>query len=296
MKELLRRSFVAGTAGLAGLSLFNASVLAIDPFQRSVPGRMSLSLAAYSLRDKLTKDGWDLFKFVDYCHEQGLGGAELTSYYFPREVTNEYLVDLKQHCHRRGVTISGGAIRNDFCQSDAAKLAADIEHTKKWIDYYAVLGAPVIRIFAGNQPAKENWSDTVFRCVKACETVCDYASQKGVYLGLENHGGVTAKADGLLEIVGKVQAKSFGVNFDCGNFRSTSNPYKELEQIAPYAVNAQIKVEIFPNGNKEETDLKRVMNILRAAGYSGWVALEYEAKEDPLTAIPVWLNKLRQCF
>ena len=134
------------------------------------------------------------------------------------------------------------------------------------------------------------------RCVKACESVCEYASQKGVYLGLENHGGVTAKAEGLLEIVRKVQAKSFGINFDCGNFRSTNDPYKELEQIAPYAVNAQIKVEIFVNGNKEETDLKRVMNILRTAGYSGWVALEYEAKEDPLTAIPIWLNKLRQCF
>ena len=75
------------------------------------------------------------------------------------------------------------------------------------------------------------------------------------------------------------------------NFRSTGNHYKELEQIAPYAVNAQIKVEIYPNGNKEETDLKRVMNMLRATGYSGWVGLEYEAKEDPLTAIPIWLKK-----
>lgn len=296
MTSILRRNFVTGFAGLAGLTLSNNPLSAIEPFKRPVPGRMNLSLAAYSLRDKLTKEGWDLFKFVDYCHEQGLGGAELTSYYFPNEITNEYLVELKQHCHRRGVTISGGAIRNDFCQYDVTKLAADVEHTKKWIDYYAVLGAPVIRIFAGNQPANESWGETVSRCVKACETVSKYAATKGVYLGLENHGGVTAKAEGLLEIVNKVQAKSFGVNFDCGNFRSTSDPYKELEQIAPYAVNAQIKVEMFPNGNKEETDLKRVVNILRNAGYSGWVALEYEAKEDPLTAIPVWLNKLKLCI
>ena len=293
MKSILRRSFLTGTAGLASLALHQGRSDAIDPFRRTAPGRMQLSLAAYSLRDKLTKGGWDLFKFVDYCHEQGLAGAELTSYYFPADVTTEYLVDLKQHCHRRGVTISGGAIRNDFCQTDATKLAADIEHTKKWIDYYAILGAPVIRIFAGNQPKNDTWGDTVARCVRACETVCEYAHKKGVYLGLENHGGVTAKAEGLLEIVSKVQAKSFGINFDSGNFSSTDDPYRELEQIAPYAVNAQLKVEITTNGKKGETDLKRVVEILRKSGYSGWVALEYEAKEEPLEAIPKWLNKLR---
>ncbi len=112
-------------------------------------------------------------------------------------------------------------------------------------------------------------------------------------LALENHGGVTAKAEGLLEIVKQVESPAFGVNFDSGNFRSTDDPYQELAQIAPYAVNAQVKVEIAPNGKKEETDLPRVLKILREAGYSGWVALEYEAPEEPLQAIPEWLEKLK---
>ena len=34
--------------------------------------------------------------------------------------------------------------------------------------------------------------------------------------------------------------------------------------------------------------------ILRNAGYSGWVALEYEASEEPLEAIPRWLDKLKK--
>ena len=55
MNNILRRGFVAGSAGFAGLTLFSKSVSAIDPFMRTAPGRMSLSLAAYSLRDKLTK-------------------------------------------------------------------------------------------------------------------------------------------------------------------------------------------------------------------------------------------------
>jgi len=278
----------------ASVAIFRTS-LAVDRFVRPIPGQLRLSLAAYSLRNLLTKPngGMDLFQFVDYCHDQGIAGAELTSYYFPKEVTQEYLVELKQHCHRRGISISGGAIRNDFCQSDPTKVREDIEHAKQWVDYYATLGAPVIRIFAGGQPKDEPLPATIKRCVEACETLAKYAAQKGVYLGLENHGGVTAKAEGLLEIVQSVQGKSFGVNFDSGNFRSTSDPYAELELIAPFAVNAQIKVEMFPNDRREETDLARVLSILRRAGYSGWVALEYEAEEDPLVAIPRWLKKLK---
>jgi sugar phosphate isomerase/epimerase len=33
---------------------------------------------------------------------------------------------------------------------------------------------------------------------------------------------------------------------------------------------------------------------LRDAGYSGWVALEYEAEEEPRQAIPRYLDELRK--
>jgi len=294
-QSMKRRSLLQLAVGSCAIGLCSGKVNAVDPFVRTKPGQLRLSLAAYSFRNLLTKasNGMNLFQFVDFCQAQGIPGAELTSYYFPKEVTNEYLVELKQHCHRAGITISGGAIRNDFCQSDPAKIREDIEQAKRWIDHYAVLGAPVIRIFAGTQPKGDTWDATVARCVEACETLGKYAAQKGIYLGLENHGGVTAKADGLLEIVRKIKSTSLGINFDSGNFRSTENPYTELEKIAPYAVNAQIKVEMFVNNKNEEADLPRVLDILRKAGYSGWVALEYEEAEDPMVAVPKWLNKLK---
>ena len=292
-RELL--ATVSWYSVLSSLSVKNVCQ-AIEPMQRLAPARMRLSLAAYSLRDMLkgNKDGWDLFKFVDYCHTQGLDGAELTSYYFPSDVTDSYIADLKEHCHLRGVTVSGGAIANDFCQSDEDRRKRDIESTKQWIDRYALLGGNVIRVFAGNQPKEDNWKSTIDRCVDALVEVSTYAHSKGIFLALENHGGVTAKADGLLEIVRKVQAPGFGVNFDSGNFRSTLDPYAELESIAPYAVNAQIKVEMFPNGTRELTDLDRVIKILANSNYSGWLALEYEAAENPLDAIPGWIAKIKK--
>jgi sugar phosphate isomerase/epimerase len=211
--------------------------MTIEPFARPKPSHLRLSLAAYSLRKYLTlkpedPKAMDLFQFVDYCHEHGVGGAELTSYYFPPNVTDEYLLKLKSHCHLRGVTVSGGAIRNDFCQPPGAKRDADLAHTQKWVDHYAKLGAPAIRIFAGDKPRDSELEPTLARCAQTCEEACAYSAKQGVYLALENHGGVTATADGLLNIVRRVNSPAFGVNLDSGNFRETSDPYAELARIA----------------------------------------------------------------
>jgi len=299
-----RRDILIRVAGLSSLSLFlktglPSNAFAMEPLARAKPGQLRLALAAYSMREymKIDSEGMqtmNLFQFVDYCRSLGVDGAELTSYYFPNEFGPELLAKLKLHCQKAGVTISGGAIRNDFCQADGPGLDADIEHTKLWIDRYSDLGVSVIRVFAGKLPKDAELEATLTRCAGHLQKVCDYAASKGMTLALENHGGVTATADGLLRILKQVDSEALAVNFDSGNFRSSADPYAELAQIAPYAVNAQIKVEIFPDGVRQPTDLKRILSILRDAGYSGWVALEYEAQEEPKEAIPRWIDELKK--
>jgi len=36
--------------------------------------------------------------------------------------------------------------------------------------------------------------------------------------------------------------------------------------------------------------------MLRDVNYQGFVALEYEAKEDPCTAVPRWLKQKKEAF
>lgn len=294
-----RREFIGTCSALAVAGLVRPS-RAMEPLNRPKPGKLRLSLAAYSMRKylDLPKDGsapaMDLFQFVDFCFEHGIPGAELTSYYFPKSFDDQYLMKLKRHCHLRGVTISGGAIANDFGQPEGEKLDKDVQHTCTWVDHYAKLGAPAIRIFAGHQPKGEALESAVKRCAATCERACTYAAERGVLLALENHGGLTATAEGILKIVRLVNSPAFGVNFDSGNFRDSDDPYAELAQIAPYAVNVQIKVEIRRAGKSEEADLNRILDILRNVGYSGWVALEYEAAEDPKKAIPRHIESLKK--
>ncbi|TWT62717.1 sugar phosphate isomerase/epimerase family protein [Rubinisphaera italica] len=291
-----RRSFLATSATAAGLFLTNPA-LAIEPFARKEPGPMKLSLAAYSFRKELTAQKgkpaeMTLFDLVDYCRDQDVPGVELTSYYFPTDFDDAYLLDLKQHCHTAGISISGGAIRNDFCV-EPAKLQSQLDEVEKWIKAYATLGAPAIRIFAGKVQKGSTTEEAIQRCATACNTACEIAAQHGIFLALENHGGITASPEDMLKIVKQVESPWFGVNFDSGNFRNFGNVYAELAKIAPYAVNAQVKVEIWQNDRKVPADLSKIVNVLKEANYGGWVALEYEAAEPPKEAIPVWLIQLK---
>jgi sugar phosphate isomerase/epimerase len=237
----------------------------------------------------------DMFKFIDYCAEQGCAGAELTSYYFPVEPADGYLLDVRRHAFLRGVAISGTSVGNNFALPKGPERDAQIADVKKWIDRAAVLGAPHIRVFAGAAAKGLDPAEARKLCIAALEECAEYSGKKGIFLGIENHGGIVAEASGLLDIVKAVQSRWLGVNLDTGNFHS-ADPYAELALCAPYAVNVQVKVEMKPAGAKTAVpaDLNRVVGLLREANYQGWVVLEYEAKEDPWKAIPVWLGKLRE--
>ena len=49
-------------------------------------------------------------------------------------------------------------------------------------------------------------------------------------------------------------------------------------------------------GQRVAADLGRLTKLLRDGGYQGWVALEYEAKEDPATAVPRLLAEMKRLF
>lgn len=297
MTAIDRRQFLGGIAAAAAIGLAKPSA-AIEPIRRQGKPVLKLSLAAYSFNRQLRapkgqKPAMTLYDFIDFCASQGLEGTELTSYYFPEEVTADYLNSLKLKTHLAGLTISGGAIGNDFGKPDGPQLQAELDLTQRWVEHYAHLGAPAIRVFAGRVPKGDTEEATIKRCIGALEIACEAAGKKGVMLALENHGGITARADQMLKIVHGVKSPWLGVNFDSGNFRDGDDPYEELAKIAPYAVNAQIKVEVQRNRKPEPADLSKTVAVLKDAGYSGWVVLEYE-KENPKEEIPRYLDELRQ--
>jgi sugar phosphate isomerase/epimerase len=192
--------------------------------------------------------------------------------------------------------ISGTAVANDFCYPAGSERDKQLAHVKLWIDRAELLGAPVIRIFSGTPHDGQSESDAHRLAVDAIEECCQYASEHGVFLALENHGGLTTTADGIVALVKDVKSPWFGVNLDSGNFNS-ADPYADLARIAPFAVNVQVKVVVRPaGGDRQPSDFKRLASILRDAGYRGYIVLEYEEAEDPRQACPRFMDELRQAF
>ena len=306
MPTISRRTLLGQAAMAAGAAAASTLVPAhaafavaaarpIDPIGRTRPSHFKLSLAAYSYRQFLAGDrkSMTLFDFVDQAADMGLDAVEPTSYYFDPDVESEELQRLKRHAFLLGLDISGTAIGNDFCLPPGPDRDAQLQLARTWIDRAAVLGAPVIRVFAGRVPEGGVEEDAVALAIEGLNEVLPYAAEHGVILALENHGGITATPDQMLRLIEGVDHPYFGVNLDTGNFH-TDDPYADLARIAPYAVNVQVKTEVSRgSGPKEEADLDRLVSILRDAKYSGYVVLEYEAAEDPMTAIPRHVQRLR---
>jgi sugar phosphate isomerase/epimerase len=268
---------------------------AIEPIRRTGPSHLRLSIAAYSYRKylDLKKKEMTLFDFIDASANMGLDAVELTAYYFP-ETTPQYLAALKGRATRLGLDVSGTAVGNNFCVAEPDKLREQITMVKQWVEHTSRLGGKTIRIFAGNTPRGDTEEKARARCIEAIQEACDHAGKYGIYLALENHGGITSTLDQMLMLVKAVKHDWFGVNFDTGNFH-TPDPYADLEKLAPYAVVCQIKTEIQRAGmKKENADLKRLTEILRKANFRGYVALEYEAEEDPKTAVPRIIEALKK--
>lgn len=290
---LSRRQFLATGAGLTAAG----RLAAIEPIPRPGSSHLKVSLAAYSFNKLLdlrkgAAPQMTLERFAELAAQWGLDAIEATAYYFP-ETTPAYLAKLKGHCTRLGLDISGAAVGNNFCVPEADKLKQQIADVKAWTEHASRLGAKTLRIFAGNVAKGDTEEAAIKRCVAAIEEVCDHAAKFGIYMAIENHGGIVATGEQLLAIVTAVKHDWFGVNLDTGNFH-TPDPYADLALLAPYAVTVQVKTEIKRAGQpKEDADLKRVVDILKSARYRGYVALEYEAAEDPMVAVPKYINQLK---
>ena len=286
------------TTGIAPAIGFAAS----EPFARKGPARLRLGLAAYSfrkhfawMRGKPTKEqskpGIDMTGFIDFCAEHGVGGAELTSYFFPGDADAAFFANMRRHAHLRGVEISGTAVGNNFSNPEGSdERKQQMAYVREWIDNAARMGAPHIRVFAGKHPKGVDEASAEKFAASALEEAGEYAGKQGIFLGIENHDSI-ADSGRLLRIVRAVDSPWVGVNLDTGNFR-TDDPYKDIEASVPYAVNVQVKVHM--RSQDESADLERIGKLLRDGGYQGYVVLEYEENDNPFEAVPPVLDRMRK--
>ncbi|HBY58729.1 MAG TPA: sugar phosphate isomerase/epimerase [Solibacterales bacterium] len=274
-------------------SLLKGLPLALYPRLSMAAGkaRLKSALCAYSYRDALEKKTMTYEDLVRVAVETGIEGLDLTVYWFP-DTSDAFLLPLKRAAFRAGVEIYSISVRSEMTRAEAARRDKEVADLKGWIDVAAKLGAGHVRVFGGNVPKGSTEEQAVPWVVETLGRAGEYAGSRGVILGLENHGGITARAERIVEIVKKTGSPWVAVNLDTGNFEK--DVYRQIEMLVPYAANVQVKAEMRDEaGTRVPQDWDRVAKMLAAAGYQGYLALEYEASEDARTAVPRLLGRLK---
>jgi sugar phosphate isomerase/epimerase len=225
----------------------------------------------------------------------------------------KYLAKLKRLAFRNGIELVCLSIHQNFVQSDPAERQNHVEHTHECLEIAQELGIPCIRLNSGRWNTIKSFDDLMkarglepiipgcteddgFKwCIECIEKCIPKAEQCGVVMALENHWGLSRTPEGQLRLINAVPSPWLGALMDTGNFME--DPYDKLKLIAPKTVYVQAKT--YYGGGEWYTldlDYDRIAKILSDVGYTGFVCLEFEGKENPDVAVPRSLGVLHKAF
>ncbi len=281
-----RRDFI-GTAFATGLALpspTNAS---------ESKGRFRAAICAYSFRDQLKAGSMTYADLIRMAADLGADGIDFTAYWLP-DTSDQTLFALKRQAYRSSVAIYTIGISANMAQPTPELRAAEIEKVRKWLGVAEKLGASHMRVFGGDIPEGASEEQAAGWAVETLIRCADEAGKKGITLGVEDDGGITTNANRTVEIVSKAGSQWAGINLDIGNF--PDDAYTQIEMCAPYATNVHFKSEVHVDHKGQPVDIPRILKILGNAGYHGYLAIEYEARDDPRTAVPKWVSMLREAI
>jgi len=249
---------------------------------------------------------------IDHAAAMGFDGIELLLMQMASE-ENGYLQKLKKRAFHSGLDLCGFSTHQGFLNPDKAYRDENIRLTKHQIELAYRLGIPTMRLNTGRwgtsesfdhlmenrgiEPAIEGYTeeDGFIWVIDSISQCLGKAEECGVVLGLENHWGLGRTAAGVRRIVDEINSPWLKITMDTGNF--LENSYEQLEQLAPDTYLVQAKT--YYGGGKWYTldlDYRRIGEMLRKHNYRGYISLEFEGNEDPMTAIPKSLELLRESF
>ena len=264
------------------------SVTKGDPF-------FKLSLAQWSLNQYVRTEKKSPFHFASQAKEMGFEGLEYVSQLYKFEVEKlgfdvviDSLKTLSEKEKIQNVLIMVDD-EGDLADPDENKRNQAVENHKKWVDAAAKLGCHSIRVntFGTNDP--EIWKTTV---VDGLKKLSEYAATKNINILCENHGWLSSNPDALMAAIKEVNMKNCGTLPDFGNWCVKRSDIKEkwgdcaevypdkyqgTKMMMPAAMAVSAKSYNFDeNGNETTIDFVKMLQIVKDAGYTGFVGVEYE--------------------
>jgi len=253
-----------------------------------------LSLAQWSLHKTIQDKSMDPLDFAEKAKEFGFEGLEYVSQLYSESIKetgmDSVLAKLKSNSEKFGmqnVLIMVDGEGNMASTNDTERDKA-VENHYKWVDAAQFLGCHSIRVNAHGEGTAE---EVAVAAVDGLTKLSEYAEKKDINVLVENHGGYTSNGAWLADVMKRVNKANCGTLPDFGNFCQTigygsindencKDPYdiyKGLNELMPYAKAVSAKSYDFDeNGNQPKIDYLRMMQIVKDAGYTGFVGVEYE--------------------
>lgn len=264
-----------------------------------------ISLAQWSLHRPIFEGSLDPMDFAEKSSEMGFEGVEyVTSFYAekvkdsktPEEDLQKVLDTLKNRSEEFGVQnlllmIDG---EGDLATNDSVARNQAVENHKKWVDAAQFLGCHSIRVNLFGDEERENWKNN---SIDALKKLSEYAATKDINVLVENHGYLSSDADLLVSVMDAVNMENCGTLPDFGNFCLKREggarwqaecieefpKYEGVEKLMKHAKAVSAKSYTFDmEGNEEVIDYKKMLQIVKDGGYTGFIGIEYEGTDmDP---------------
>jgi len=288
-----RRDIVSGAALLAGAGIASAGLqgraAATTRMQSASPAKpwFEISLAQWSLHLALGRGKektLENLEFPGYAAGLGIDAVEYVNSFFKAHAGDfGYLRELEAAC--RAARVQSLLIMVDgegsLADEDPARRRAAIENHFRWISAAAFLGCHCIRVNAHGGDTAEPRAE---RAADSLRRLGEMGEHFGIDVVVENHGGLSSNGAWLAGVMRKAAHSRVGTLPDFGNFDLGDGEhydrYKGVEELMPFAKAVSAKSHEFNDaGDEIHTDYRRMLGIVKAAGYRGRIGIEYEGSK-----------------
>ena len=276
---------------------------------------MQIGVSSYSFNAYRSRTGCSYLALCDKAKELGFAGIEFVD--LEGDNPLKTAAEIREHCETIGLSVIAYTVSADFMADDPEKTVAAVCHK---IDICEALGAKLLRhdvCYSLPDDPLFGWEDAVARMAPYIRRVTAYAAEKGIRTCTENHGYIFQKSERVEALIRAVGHKNYGWLCDMGNFLcADADPVLSVTTAARYAFHVHAKDFLFKEGGTEQPDgffptagrnwlrgtvvghgvvpVAQCLEILKTAGYDGWVSLEFEGPEDPLAALLWGLQYLQK--
>ena len=294
MKKMNRREFVKQSSLAVGAMGATVSVGCQSLAGGSSTSLYDISLAQWSLNRQFFGGKLNALDFAKVTKEEfDLDAIEYVNQFFKDKANDAaYLGKLKSRAADHGVKsllimVDG---EGSLGHGDTAERNKAVLNHHKWADAAKFLGCHSIRVNAATT-CNGSFEEKQKLAADGLRSLSEYGAKLGLNVIVENHGGLSSNGAWLAGVMKIVDLPNCGTLPDFGNFHIGDGKwydrYLGVAELMPFAKAVSAKSHEFDDkGDEVRTDYRRMMNIVLADGYRGYVGIEYEgSKVDAYTGI-----------